>query len=193
MLRRHHGAEYRVARIAQTQTLFTWPSDVRSGRGLRSSAAAGYGHPVDHRFRPDVRFARNGDVSIGYTAASDGPVDMLYVSTFSNLDLNWESPHFARFLDRLGTCTRLIVMDRRGQGVSDRLSPSDIPLLEDNAADLIAVLDAAGSERAVLMGVGHRCPLHDVRSDLSGAGFGTRALRPGRRWDSGSGLSMAVV
>jgi pimeloyl-ACP methyl ester carboxylesterase len=107
---------------------------------------------VDHRFRPDVRFARNGDVSIGYTAASDGPVDMLYVSTFSNLDLNWESPHFARFLDRLGTCTRLIVMDRRGQGVSDRLSPSDIPLLEDNAADLIAVLDAAGSERAVLMG-----------------------------------------
>jgi pimeloyl-ACP methyl ester carboxylesterase len=101
---------------------------------------------------PQVSFARNGEVTIAYTVVSEGPVDLLYVSTFSNLDLIWESPLFARFLHGLGSSTRLIVMDRRGQGVSDRLSPDDIPLLEDNVDDVIAVLDAAGSRRAVLMG-----------------------------------------
>ena len=99
-----------------------------------------------------VRFARNGDVSIAYTVLGDGLVDLLYVSTFSNLDLIWESPLFGGFLDRVSRCARLIVLDRRGQGVSDRLSPDHIPLLEDNADDVIAVLDAEGARRTVLMG-----------------------------------------
>jgi pimeloyl-ACP methyl ester carboxylesterase len=101
---------------------------------------------------PQVSFARNGEVTIAYTVVSEGPADLLFVSTFSNLDLIWESSLFARFLEGVGSSTRLIVMDRRGQGVSDRLSPDDIPLLEDNVDDVIAVLDAAGSRRAVLMG-----------------------------------------
>ena len=99
-----------------------------------------------------VRFARNGDVGVAYTVLGDGPVDLLYVSTFSNLDLIWESPSFGGFLDGLSACSRLIVVDRRGQGVSDRLSPNDIPLLEDNVDDVVAVLGAVSSNRAVLMG-----------------------------------------
>lgn len=101
---------------------------------------------------PDIRFARNGELAIAYAVAGDGPTDLLYVSTFSNLDLMWESAVSARFLQELAANSRLIVADRRGTGLSDRLSPHDIPLLEDNMDDLIAVLDAAGSQRAVLMG-----------------------------------------
>ena len=101
---------------------------------------------------PEVRFAHNGGIGIAYSAVSDGPVDLLYLSTFSNLDLIWENPLYASFLRSLASFTRLLVVDRRGQGVSDRLSPQDIPLLEDNVDDVIAVLDAAGSRRVVLMG-----------------------------------------
>lgn len=122
--------------------------DGAKGGVLRSDCAVAY----DAAVTPEIRFALNGDVAIGYAVVSDGPIDLLYVSTFSNLDLIWESPLFARFLQGLGSNTRLIVFDRRGQGVSDRLSPSDIPLLEDNVDDVIAVLDAVGSRRAVLMG-----------------------------------------
>jgi pimeloyl-ACP methyl ester carboxylesterase len=82
----------------------------------------------------------------------EGPVDILYLFTFSNLDLIFENPLYARFLESIAGYARLILVDRRGQGVSDRLSPHDIPLLEDNVDDMLAVLEAAGSERAVLMG-----------------------------------------
>jgi pimeloyl-ACP methyl ester carboxylesterase len=102
--------------------------------------------------RHTIEFARNGQIRIAYSVLSDGPTDLLYVSNFSNLDLILENPLYARFVESIAAYTRLIVADRRGQGVSDRLSPRDIPLLEDNVDDMIAVLDAAGSRRAVLMG-----------------------------------------
>jgi pimeloyl-ACP methyl ester carboxylesterase len=102
--------------------------------------------------RPPVRFAHSGDVAIAYTHVGEGPIDLLYLSTLNNLDLTWENPLYAGFLQRIAEHARLIALDRRGQGISDRLSPKDIPLLEDNVDDVIAVLDAVGSERAVLMG-----------------------------------------
>jgi pimeloyl-ACP methyl ester carboxylesterase len=102
--------------------------------------------------RPPVRFAHSGDVAIAYTHVGEGPIDLLYLSTLNNLDLTWENPLYAGFLRRIAEHARLIALDRRGQGISDRLSPKDIPLLEDNVDDVIAVLDAVGSERAVLMG-----------------------------------------
>ena len=102
--------------------------------------------------RPPIEFARNGQIRIAYSVLSDGPTDFLYLSVFSNLDLILENPLYAGFLESISAYTRLIVVDRRGQGVSDRLSPRDIPLLESNVDDMIAVLDAAGSRSAVLMG-----------------------------------------
>jgi len=102
---------------------------------------------------PEIHYARNGDVAIGYAVIGDGPVDVAYLSSFSNLEAIWENPHYARFLRSLASVARLIVVDRRGTGVSDRVSPSDLPPLEDLVDDLTAVLDAVGSERVVPFGV----------------------------------------
>jgi pimeloyl-ACP methyl ester carboxylesterase/class 3 adenylate cyclase len=102
---------------------------------------------------PEIHYARNGDVAIGYAVVGDGPVDVAYLSSFSNLESIWDNPLYSRFLRALGSFARLIVIDRRGTGVSDRVSPSDLPPLEDLVDDLTAVLDSVGSERVVPFGV----------------------------------------
>ncbi len=102
--------------------------------------------------KPEIRYARNGEIAIGYCVLGDGPADLAYLSPFNNLDIMWESPLYAAFLRSLATFARVIVIDRRGTGVSDRYSPDDLPLLEDLVDDLAAVLDAVGSDRATLFG-----------------------------------------
>ena len=99
---------------------------------------------------PEVRYAKTPDgVSIAYQVVGDGPSDLLFVPGFaSNLIWNWQLPSYAHFLRRLSSFCRLIIVDRRGCGVSDRLSPEDLPSLEVIADDLGVVLDAVGSERA---------------------------------------------
>lgn len=104
------------------------------------------------RTSPDVRFARNGDISIGYAVFGDGPIDIVYVPVFNNLEIVLESAPYDSFIRGISAFSRLIVVDRRGAGVSDRYSADSLPPLEDLADDLIAVLDAVGSERAVLFG-----------------------------------------
>ena len=96
-------------------------------------------------------YARNGDANIAWTASGDAPTDLLFIPGFiSHVEHLWEQPGLAGFFERLMGFTRLLVMDRRGCGLSD---PRHGPLsLEDEARDVLAVLDAAGSERAVLMG-----------------------------------------
>jgi len=100
---------------------------------------------------PDVHYAWNGDVALAYQVVGAGPVDLVYLQGYcSNIDMNWESPHLARFLKGLAGFGRLIVMDRRGWGCSDRFSPTDVPPFETLTDDLQVVMDAAGSERAVI-------------------------------------------
>jgi len=100
---------------------------------------------------PETEYAWNGDVSLAYQVVGEGPIDVLLVpGWFSNLDLQWESPYLARFLHRLSEHARLIITDRRGWGLSERFSPGDVPPLETLADDLGVVLDAAGSDRAVV-------------------------------------------
>ena len=102
--------------------------------------------------RPETRYAWNGDVALAYQVVGDGPVDLVYLQGFcSNIDMHWDSPHLARFLAGLAAFGRLIVMDRRGWGCSDRFSPTDVPPLETLTDDLQAVLDTVGSERAVIV------------------------------------------
>ena len=102
--------------------------------------------------RPAVEFAWNGEVALAYQVLGEGPVDVLLVpGWFSNLDLQWESPYLSRFLRGLSEGVRLIITDRRGWGLSERFSPGDVPPLETLADDLGAVLDEAGSQRAVVM------------------------------------------
>jgi pimeloyl-ACP methyl ester carboxylesterase/class 3 adenylate cyclase len=102
--------------------------------------------------RPEVRYARNGDVAIAYAVIGAGPDDLVYVSPYNNLDIAWENPLYERFLRRLSSFARVVVVDRRGTGGSDRYSPDDLPPLEDLVDDLAAVLDKLGSQRAALFG-----------------------------------------
>ena len=100
----------------------------------------------------EVRYARNGDVHIAYTVLGDGPVDLVYApGIWSNLDVMWDEPRWAAYLNRLASFSRLIVFDMRGVGLSDR-GPT-APALELQMDDMRAVLDAAGSESAVVFGV----------------------------------------
>src|SRR5262245_12862564 len=100
---------------------------------------------------PEIRYVRNGDVALAYQVVGEGPIDLVFLHSFvNNIEIAWESPHYARFLRRLASFSRLIFMDRRGTGLSDRLSPSDLPPLEVLMDDLLVVLDAVGAERPAL-------------------------------------------
>jgi class 3 adenylate cyclase len=99
-----------------------------------------------------VQYAFNGDVSLAYQVIGDGPVDVLMVGGWvSNLDLQWDSPYVSKFLAGLAEGHRLIITDRRGNGLSERFQPSHISPIEKLTDDLIVVMDAAASERAVVL------------------------------------------
>src|SRR5438093_3931361 len=100
---------------------------------------------------PEIRYARSGDVSIAYQVAGEGPVDLVFVPFLSNLAHIWESPAWARFFGRLTRFCRLILFDKRGTGLSDRLR--ELPTLETRMDDFRAVMDSVGSERAFVMGM----------------------------------------
>jgi pimeloyl-ACP methyl ester carboxylesterase/DNA-binding winged helix-turn-helix (wHTH) protein len=107
---------------------------------------------------PKVRYARSGDVNIAYEVLGDGPRDLVFVMGWvSHLDYFWTEPGFARFLRRLASFSRLILFDKRGTGLSDRVG--DLPTLEQRMDDVRAVLDAVGSERASLCGVSEGGPM----------------------------------
>lgn len=102
--------------------------------------------------RPETRFAWNGDVSLAYQVVGQGPVDLLYLQGYcSNVDLNWESPHLARFLRSLAAHARLIVMDRRGWGCSERFTPGFIPDVDTLIDDIGLVMEAVGSTQTSIL------------------------------------------
>jgi pimeloyl-ACP methyl ester carboxylesterase len=102
---------------------------------------------------PETLYAKSGDLNIAYQVVGDGPFDLVYVPGWvSNIDLAWEKPKPARFLERLASFSRLILFDKRGTGMSDRVSNDRLPTLEQRMDDVRAVLDAVGSESAALLG-----------------------------------------
>jgi len=102
---------------------------------------------------PRTRYARSGDVNIAYQIAGKGPIDLVYVPGWvSNIETAWEDPHVSRFLERLASFSRLILFDKRGTGLSDRVSTSELPTLEQRMDDVRVVMDAADSQRAALFG-----------------------------------------
>jgi pimeloyl-ACP methyl ester carboxylesterase len=108
---------------------------------------------------PETHYARAGEDHIAYQTVGDGPRDVIFMSAwFSHVDGRWEEPRFAAMLRRVATMGRLIVFDKRGSGASDPLATPE-PTWEDWADDIRAVMDAAGSERATVIGVGDSGPL----------------------------------
>jgi class 3 adenylate cyclase len=101
--------------------------------------------------RSEPRYAKNGDVHIAYQVVGAGAVDLVYTpGIWSNLDVMWEWPSWARYLDRLASFSRLILFDMRGVGLSDR--GSEPPTLELQMDDIGAVMDAVGSDGAAIFG-----------------------------------------
>lgn len=99
---------------------------------------------------PETHFAENNGVSIAYQVFGDGPDDIVFIhGMFSNVDILWEEPRVARFLIALGGLARVILFDRCGTGLSDRVTP---PTFEVHIDDIRAVMDAAGSRNACMLG-----------------------------------------
>src|SRR5215211_937566 len=109
---------------------------------------------------PETRYARSGEYSIAYQVVGDGDLDLVYIPGFaSNLEVFWEEPAYSRFLHRLASFRRLILMDRLGTGLSDRLPPNQASTYEQRMDDIGAVMDAVGSEQAALLGWSEGAPL----------------------------------
>src|SRR6185369_3416551 len=109
---------------------------------------------------PDIKYARSGEVNIAYQVVGDGPIDLVFVMGWvSHLEYFWKNLEFARFLSRLASFSRLILFDKRGTGLSDRVSPHELPSLEQRMDDVRAVMDAVGTEHAALVGVSEGGPL----------------------------------
>ena len=107
---------------------------------------------------PRTRYAKSGDVNIAYQVTGEGPFDLVVVPGWvSHLENAWEEPSFARFLHRLASFSRLILIDRRGTGLSDPVT--SLPTIEQRMDDVRAVMDAAGSEKAALFGISEGGPM----------------------------------
>ena len=110
---------------------------------------------------PLTRYARTADgVHIAYQVHGQGPIDLLMILGWTtNIEALWEEPSIARFLNRLASSFRLILFDKRGVGLSDRVPESQLPSLETRMDDLRAVMDAAASERGVVFGISEGGPM----------------------------------
>jgi class 3 adenylate cyclase len=105
--------------------------------------------------QPETRYARSKDGHVAYQVVGDGPLDLVFIPAWaSNVEVMWEEPLLARFLHRLSTFSRVLCFDKRGSGVSDPVPLAALPTLEEWMDDVRAVMDAAGSARAALLGSG---------------------------------------
>src|SRR5918993_10498 len=145
-----HRRGYRfIAPVTRTPALRAADLETHSVVATESGPLAGV---------PATHYARSGDVNIAYQVIGHGPVDVVFVMGWvSHLDCFWSEPTFARFLRRLAAFSRVILFDKRGTGLSDRVGA--LPTLEQRMDDVRAVMTAAGSRDAVLLGVSEGGPM----------------------------------
>jgi pimeloyl-ACP methyl ester carboxylesterase len=104
--------------------------------------------------RPRTQYARNGDVHSAFQVVGEGDLDLLLIDTWvHHVEAVWDFPDFARFLRRLSSFGRLIHFDRRGTGLSDPVPLAQLPDLQTQVGDAVAVLKAAGSDGAAVIGL----------------------------------------
>jgi pimeloyl-ACP methyl ester carboxylesterase len=113
--------------------------------------------------RPKTKYARSGDLHIAYQIVGDGPIDLVWVpGWFSHVEQSWEWHEMASFFERLASFSRLIIFDKRGTGLSDPVPVDQPATIEQRMDDVRAVMDAAGSERAALLGLSEGGPMSIV-------------------------------
>jgi pimeloyl-ACP methyl ester carboxylesterase/DNA-binding winged helix-turn-helix (wHTH) protein len=150
VVRTLHGRGYRfVAEVADTA--LTAPA----ATAVAQPAPAAAQWPPE---RAPIRYTTSDGLHIAYQVTGEGDIDIVLISGFvSHLDLDWDDPRHAHFLERLGSMGRLIRFDKRGTGMSDR--PRGVPDLEHRMHDVLAVMDAVGSDRAVVCGYSEGGPM----------------------------------
>lgn len=130
-----------------------------SGRGRALSTPTEHTEP-NWTAPAEIRYARSGDVSIAYQVVGDGPLDLVFVHGWiCTFEPAWENPRIAAFYRSLASLGRLILFDKRGTGLSDRVTPGRMWDLETRMDDVRAVMDAVGSERAVVIGFSEGGPM----------------------------------
>lgn len=130
---------------------------------VTSATPPGAAHPPsanDSTRPPDVRYCLSSDINIAYQVFGSGDIDIVFVMGWvSHLEWFWKDPSFAMFLRELGRFARVILFDKRGTGLSDRVPVHQLPTLEQRMDDVRAVMEAVDSQRAVLCGVSEGGPL----------------------------------
>jgi class 3 adenylate cyclase len=110
--------------------------------------------------RGEVRYARSGELSIAYQVVGSAALDLVEVSGFLNhLEITAEEPGLVRFVDALARFSRVLLFDKRGVGLSDRLPADVVPTLDERIDDVRAVMDAVGSREAVILGIADGGPV----------------------------------
>src|SRR5947207_4458498 len=133
---------------------------------------------------PETRYAKSGDVNIAYQVTGDGAFDLVFVPGYvTHLELHWKMLTFTPFLERVASFSRLIRLDKRGTGMSDRVSGA--PTLETRMDDVRAVMDAVGSRRAAFYGASEgaaMCILFAATYPERTAALVVRRAYPRRMW-----------
>ncbi|MGQ7846010.1 alpha/beta fold hydrolase [Granulosicoccus sp. 3-233] len=139
---------------------------------------------------PEIRYTSSGDVNIAYQVIGDGPQDLLVISGWiSNLEVLWECPEYVRFVEYLAEFSRVILFDKRGTGLSDRVH--DLPSLEVRMDDVRALLDAVGSTSATLFGWSEGAPMSclfaatypdRIKRLILASGYSRRSWAPDYPW-----------
>ena len=135
------------------------------GLGAIEAHTASYGSAALPSLRavdgvPTTKYAKNGEVHLAYQVVGEGPLDLVLIESWVNhVEAFWELPELARQRRRLAAIGRLIIFDRRGTGLSDPVPLDRLPDLETQVADICAVMDAAGSKQAAILGFAEGGPL----------------------------------
>jgi pimeloyl-ACP methyl ester carboxylesterase len=137
---------------------------------------------------PETSYAPCGDLSLAYQVFGHGPVELVFAASFaSHVELYWSMPHFGALMEKLGTFARIVLLDKAGVGLSDPVSK--VRTLDDRAAEIEAVMDAAGFETAALFGVSEGGPASIIfaatRPERTRALIltGTAAYSPTKGWE----------
>jgi serine/threonine protein kinase/alpha-beta hydrolase superfamily lysophospholipase len=158
-IKESEAAESRLSRASAIAPLTTGESSDPLTRAITGSSTSGSVTSIGPEI-PQVHYARSGEVNIAWQQVGKGPIDLIFVMGWvSHLEWFWREPSFAGFLRGLAGFCRVILFDKRGTGLSDRVPLDELPTLEQRMDDVRAVMEAAGSRRAVLCGVSEGGPM----------------------------------